>query len=321
MEGSGHRTDLEGRSVGLTAMFRSFLTLAAQMLVDIFLTLTHEFGLKRSSSLGMTGVSCLGSTLLATGKLLIGILSLSFFTCVNAFYSYGMVAAKIVALAGVVRERDRRGQYRYCRLAALILMGASLCYLVYTLYLYRHPSQYRYFKIFAIGIAAYAFIELGINLWGVIRERRRGLPLFQTIKTLNLCSALMSLVLTQRAILSLSFPPERTAGINALFGALMALLATLLGACLFRQMYRLETCAAYRRPFRRLRKLMVRRKLYLDLRPVYYIENGSRCYLGVHIRGERDRFPDLCREAENTLNLCVLDADAQCPSEVLSALA
>ena len=289
------------------------------MLVDIFLTLTQEFGLKRSRSLGMTGASCLGSTLLATGKLLMGILSLSFFTCVNAFYSYGMVAAKIVALAGVVRERDRRGQYRYCRLAALILIGASVCYLVYTLFLYRNPSQFRYHKIVAIGIAAFAFTELGVSLWGVIRERRRGLPLFQTIKTLNLCSALMALVLTQRAILSLSFPPERTAGINTLFGALMALLATLLGACLIRQMHRLETCTAYRRPFRRLRKLMVRRQLRLDLRPVYYIENGSHRYLGVYICGKKDCFPDLCREAETALNLYVLDADAHCPGEALNA--
>ncbi len=302
-------------------MLREFFAFAAQVLADIFYTLTEEFGLRRSRSLGLTGVSCLGSTLLATGKLLMGIVSLSFFTCVNAFYSYGMVAAKIVALTGVVRERNSRGQYRYCRLAALMLISASLCYLVYTLYLYWHPSHYRYHKLTALAIAAFAFTELGVSLWGVLRERRRGLPLFHTIKTLNLASALMALVLTQRAILSIYHSPEHTAAANALVGATMSLFATLLGAGLIRRIRRLEAGECYAFPFRRLRKLMSRSGLRLSLRPAYYIECGSQHYLGVYIDGTEENFEALCQLAQSSLDLYLLDARKHSSGQLICDMA
>lgn len=299
---------------------RSLWAQLAGALGDIFLTLTEEFGFKRSRSLGLTGVSCLGSTLLATGKLLIGLLSLSLFTCLNAFYSFCMVAAKNVALAGVVRERNRRGQHRYCRLAALMLIAASLCYMIYTIHLYYVPPQYRYEKFFAIGIAAFAFTELSVSLWGVIQERRRGMPLFQTIKTINLSSALMALVLTQRATLSLTLPPERTAGINALFGMLMALISALLGIGLYHQMRHWESATGYQYPFEQLRKLASRNYPQLQLRPAYYIECGSRHYLGIHIAGDREAFLHLRSQAEQRLNLHLLDADILSAKDALSRI-
>lgn len=298
-------------------MIRPFFARIARVATDIFLTLTEEFGLRRSRSLGLTGISCLGSTLLATGKLSMGILSLSLFTCLNAFYTFDMVAAKLVALTGVVRERNRKEQYRYCLLAALMLIAASLCYLLYTLYLYCHPSQRRYNKPVAIAIAAFAFAELGSSLWGMLRERRQGLPLFQTLKTINLSSALMALVLAQRAILSLSLPPEQTAGINAAFGALMALLSALLGIGLVFHVRRLERTYARQSSFARLYALMAQNHPDLKLCPAYCIQRGDHCYLGVHILDGADAFPELCREAETHLNLRLLDAGTLSAKDVL----
>ena len=83
-------------------------------------------GVKKGRSLHITGASCLGNIIVGTGKLIMGIISLSFFTCVSAFYTFGMVAAKVVALAGILKEENSRAQYRYYKLSGLILVGSSV---------------------------------------------------------------------------------------------------------------------------------------------------------------------------------------------------
>lgn len=51
-----------------------------------------------SRTLHLTGLSGIGSILLALLKLLSGVLSLSVFTCVNGLYTLGMVLARYCAL-------------------------------------------------------------------------------------------------------------------------------------------------------------------------------------------------------------------------------
>ena len=58
-------------------------------------------GKARNNTVRLTGAACTGSFLLGCGKLIVGVLSASFFTCANAFYTFGMVAAKLCALKGL----------------------------------------------------------------------------------------------------------------------------------------------------------------------------------------------------------------------------
>ena len=46
-------------------------------------------GKARNNTVRLTGAACTGSFLLGCGKLIVGVLSASFFTCANAFYTFG----------------------------------------------------------------------------------------------------------------------------------------------------------------------------------------------------------------------------------------
>ena len=80
-------------------------------------------GKARNNTVRLTGAACTGSFLLGCGKLIVGVLSASFFTCANAFYTFGMVAAKLCALKGIAVPASKR--YSDCRQSLLRILRVS----------------------------------------------------------------------------------------------------------------------------------------------------------------------------------------------------
>ena len=197
-------------------------------------------GTKRSNTVRMTGAVCTANFLLGTGKLCMGLLSASFFTVMNALYTYGMVAAKLCVLKGVAVPAPK--QYAYCRKAAGILLAASLFYALYSARLLLHSEKAQYHPYLAMGIATVIFTEIGLNLWGVWVERKKKSPLFHTLKIINLASSLIGLVLTQTAILSFTHTEAEydASRSNAILGLCMGGCAALLGWFLLWRTARLE---------------------------------------------------------------------------------
>lgn len=91
----------------------------------LFITLKK---LSEKYSVKIIGVVCVGNFLIGCGKLLMGIISLSIFTCVNAFYTYGMVAAKVCAIMGLKKEQKK--QYVYYCMTSIILIGVFMLFRV-----------------------------------------------------------------------------------------------------------------------------------------------------------------------------------------------
>ena len=188
----------------------------------------------------MTGAACTANALLGTGKLLMGLLSGSFFTVVNALYTYGMVTAKFCALKGIAVPVQK--QYAYYRSAAAILIAASLCYAVYAARLLWYPQSNRHHPYLAMGIATVTFAEIGLNVWGVLMERKKKSLPFHALKTINLASSLIGLVLTQTALLS--FTHEETgyssSRADGILGLCMGGCAALLGCFMLWRAAKLE---------------------------------------------------------------------------------
>ena len=190
-------------------------------------------------SLHITGASCLGNLAVGIGKLVMGVLSLSVFTCASAFYTFGMVAAKCAALAGIIKEEDRGAQYRYYKIAGMILIVSSVLYIIYSLRLLLNPVASSFHLYVALGIATFTFTELTLNIRGVIVERHNHTPLIHAIKMINLASSLICLVLTQTAILAISSDQtEMLPRTNGIFGMLMGGAATLIGLIMLLQVRR-----------------------------------------------------------------------------------
>jgi len=193
-------------------------------------TVINKYGDNISRSLHITGASGAASIIVGFGKLAMGILSLSFFTCVSAFYTFGMVIAKYCALAGIARAKSVKEQYRYYTLSGIILIAASVMYIAYSIRLFFYPANPVYDMNVAIAIATFTFTELTLNIRGVIITRRNHDPLIHAIKMINLASSLICLVLTQTAILSFaSTAVDQHPAANGLIGIIMGSIATLLG--------------------------------------------------------------------------------------------
>lgn len=203
-----------------------------QMIHSINNSIIEKVGKSKNHTIKITGAACIGNLLVGIGKLGMGLMSLSFFTCVSAFYTFGMVIAKACVLGGLVKEKTPKEQYCYYRLSGMILIVASVLYVIYSTRLLWHPMVSHYDKYIGLGIATFAFTELGLNIRGVIVERHNHTLLFHAIRMINLASSLICLVLTQTAILSFthdSMPDYDPSVSNGLMGILMGTAATLIG--------------------------------------------------------------------------------------------
>lgn len=198
-------------------------------------SIIEKVGKSKSHAMKITGAACMGNFLVGIGKLGMGVISFSFFTCVSAFYTFGMVIAKACALGGLVKGKSSEEQYHYYKLSGMILIVTSVLYVVYSTRLLWHPMVSHYDKYVGLGIATFAFTELGLNIRGVIVERHNHTLLFHAIRMINLASSLICLVLTQTAILSFthdSMPDYDPSISNGLMGILMGTGATLIGCAM-----------------------------------------------------------------------------------------
>lgn len=210
---------------------------------DISASFTNQYGSKMSRSLHITGASATASTFIAVGKLIMGIISLSFFTCANAFYSFGMVGAKSIALTGIRKAQDKSEQYKYCFCSGVVLIVSSLLYIIYSIRLFFSPITSSYHMYIAIGIAAVTFTEVGLNIRGVIVTRHNHTLLIHVIKMINLSASLIAMVLTQTALLSFTNKEGDalvTSKANGVIGILMGTVATLIGCYMIYRVKKLK---------------------------------------------------------------------------------
>lgn len=190
-----------------------------------------HYDAKEGRALYMAGVTGGFGFLLGLGKILAGALALSLFACMNGLCTLGMGTARYAALAGGLGKENALAQYAAYRRAGLVMAVAGLFYVSYSLWSVFHPKTVAVGEIPAITIAAITFTEIGWNLRGMLLHRKRKAPLFHALKTISLGASLISLVLTQAALLSFSEAgPNPWA--NGILGVVMGLAAAALGVYL-----------------------------------------------------------------------------------------
>lgn len=192
-------------------------------------TIRSSYSSAESRSLYIAVASGAMNLVLGLGKIVSGILSLSMFTCVNGGYTLGMVFARGCALAGSLYPNDQQKQYRYYRRAGVVLLAGSLLYLAYSGWFYFHPKYTAYPKSVALAIATFTFTEITLNVRGILIYRKKRTHLLHALKTINLATSLITLVLTQSAILSFAQGGYYNPASNALLGLLTGTCAALLG--------------------------------------------------------------------------------------------
>lgn len=266
-------------------------------------TTLRRAGKSAGRSLHITTAACLSNVVLGTGKLVVGVCTLSLFTCVCALYTFGIVTAKCFALAGIVKEENTKQQYRCYKISGLILILASTMYIVYSMGLFLSPVNSSYHMYAALLIATFTFAELFFNIKGVITERHNPSPLIHAIKMINLASSMVCLVLTQAAILSFADTQVSShSSVNGFMGILMGSAAALLGIYMIIRITRIQRGKNYAAHFYRLKKLMRAERLYVKMKPVTFAESdGQISKLYVKLIKGHSNMEELCRKAEDNL--------------------
>ncbi|WP_440119324.1 hypothetical protein [Paenibacillus sp. QZ-Y1] len=177
------------------------------------------------------------NVLIAVGKILLGIFSLSFFLCINAFYNIGIAVAKYYAAKAhedlnqghFSPDEISKKQYAAYHFIGNIVLASSMVYIIYcSKLLFVAGNITHYPRYIAFIIAAVTFTEIAISLGGAVMARRNNEPVIEAIKLTNFSSSLISLSLTQTAIMSFSYKGDPTF-YNGLSGIIFGALAALIG--------------------------------------------------------------------------------------------
>lgn len=184
-------------------------------------------------------LSVLINLVMSVGKLGLGIIYFSYFLFISAFYNLGIAFAKFYAVQGHVKsgiesqmtdpEEVRKKQHTCYHNIGFIVFISSIIFVVYNLRMFiTEKSSTNYSSGVAIAIAAVTFTEIVLAVNGSITARKSQEPIIEAIKLTNLAAALISLVLTQTAILSFKHKGS-IALYNGFSGIFMGSLAALIG--------------------------------------------------------------------------------------------
>ena len=163
--------------------------------------------------------------LVGAGKIVMAILSHSWLLFLHAVYNIIKASAMHYAL------KERKGHYDTMFYSGLLVIGASAVYLIYSIYIYFFGSTTAYHMYIAIGIAGVTTYELIVAVSGLGKAKKNKDMKQETIKYINLASALISVSLTQTAILSFTNETDMSSAYavgDAIFGFLALLVGMLM---------------------------------------------------------------------------------------------
>ena len=174
--------------------------------------------------------SIIFNSLVALGKFCLAIFKMDVFFFVAGVINILLMIAKLECYYGV--KLNKKEDYSKNTVVAIFLGLSGVQYIIYMARLiYGGVPLSDYGPIIGVMIAAVAFTELGIALFGCFKAIGRGYY-FKNIKLINFCSALTAIVLTEIALMTFA---EEGIDINlefisGLFGVLVGVIILLIAA-------------------------------------------------------------------------------------------
>jgi hypothetical protein len=189
--------------------------------------------------LALAVLSVPSSVAMAGWKIVLFCAAPSLLIAATVLFNLGVAAAKVFAVhrhrlsytypeGSVARRRFRETGCRWIG-AGILVMGLLFVAASIPLLLGRaHVTHFD--KWVAIIIAAVTFTELGIGIWGATTARKDHEPLVEATKLVNVAAAVVLLVLTQAALLSISGSTAQAATSNGTSGVFLGGVAATIGA-------------------------------------------------------------------------------------------
>lgn len=241
---------------------------------------------KIERSISYAKVSFYMNIVMAVGKMIVGVYTASIFLCIYALYNVGLALAKTTAVKGYLagkRPPDDTHVYGYGReeyksyfRVGVILTTSSIVFIIYCLRLFLYGGSASYSMDVALAIAFMTFIEIGMSVRGSIVTIRKGIsPAVSAIKLSNLAASLISLVLTQTAILSFTHQGDMSY-YNGLAGLIFGGLSALIGVGMILHMQRVLNGKHYPSVKKKLFETVNSCGANLSIEPLRYEDYGPK---------------------------------------------
>lgn len=177
----------------------------------------YKLDYKGKASIG--GKISMGSNLcVAFFKMIMGIFTTSIFLFISAFYSVGCGVGRLTYFIGVSNSKTENDELKYYFRISIILFFTSVLYIIYMIRLFFIPSNPHYPAVVGIALATISVWEMVFAIRGLIKSYKRNDLLLSGLKSISVATALLSIVLTQIAILSFTLPDVDCSFYNALAG-------------------------------------------------------------------------------------------------------
>lgn len=186
--------------------------------------LFHGRSASDGRALATSAATGVANAVAGVAKVLLGAVAFSPFACVNGFYTLALVASRACLLRGGMARRGSR-EARLCLWAAWLLLASSLLYIAYSGWAFHYPSDVSVHKYVALGIATVTFVEIGMNVYGVVKTRRADDLPVRVLRAVNLAASLVSLVLTQSVLMSISTGGDHSQAWSGACGVFMGAIA------------------------------------------------------------------------------------------------
>lgn len=129
-------------------------------------------------------------------KIILATTSGSFLILIHAFYNITKAIAKHYSV------RSHSDLYKMYRRTGFLIVLSSAIYIAYSFYIFRFGSSAEYHLYTALGIATITFTEIPVAIVGVQKAKKSHDLQTEAMKYISLASAVISLSLTQTALLS-----------------------------------------------------------------------------------------------------------------------
>lgn len=161
----------------------------------------------------------IGNLLLFFLKILLSILTKSFAFIISALYNLG------IGIAKKNTYKDNRNNYKI----GLYVVLASIAFIIYSIWIIIFHKSTNYNMYIGLAIATITFVDIGYSIYGIIKNSKDNNNQNKVLMLVNLATALISLELTQSALLSFTQVGVDNSLYNGLIGIVVGVSSLIIG--------------------------------------------------------------------------------------------
>lgn len=161
----------------------------------------------------------LTNILIFVAKIILFFITKSLAFVISSLYNLGI---------GLARKKIYSNNYNYKSIGSFVIM-ASLCFIIYSIWVIISHKIVNYDLYIGIAIATVTFYDIGYSIYGIIKSIKNNNEQNNLLMLVNLATALISLELTQSAILSFTQVNMDNSLYNGIIGIVVGISSLMIG--------------------------------------------------------------------------------------------